>query len=256
MAGFSDIEGLTPEAVSKLNIETKREILVWLEAHRERRKYNYASTLYPDEGRFRRELYHKHMEFFEASKDYSELLLMAGNRTGKTLAGGYKTALHLTGNYPDWWPGRRFDRPTKFWAAGDSSETTRDIVQLTLLGPPQDIGSGIIPRDSIVKITPKAGGVANAVDTVIVKYKLGGNSILGFKCYKQGRKSFEGTKQDGVWFDEESPMDVYNEAMMRITSTDGSGIGGLIYTTFTPLLGLSDVVMSFLPSEYSFKDAA
>lgn len=242
--------------LSKISIAEKRELLQVIEALKDKRDHNKIAQLYPDKGKFRRALYPKHMEFFEASKHFSEILFMAGNRTGKTLSGGFKTTNHLTGDYPDWWPGRRFDRPTKFWACGDTSETVRDIVQFILLGPPADIGSGLIPRDSIVKITSKAGGVANAIDTVAVKSVFGGESILGFKCYKQGRKSFEGTKQDGIWDDEESPMDIYSEQLLRITSTDGSGVGGLLYTTFTPLQGLSDVVMSFLPSEYSFKDAA
>jgi len=242
--------------ISKLPLEKKKELLLLLEALKDKRDHNKIAYLYPDEGPLRRELYPKHMEFFEASRLFPELLFMAGNRVGKTLVGGYKTTCHLTGDYPDWWPGRRFNRPTDGWACGDTSETTRDIVQFILLGPYNDIGSGLIPRDAIVKPVLKVGGVANSIDHVIVKSKFGGESIIGFKHYKQGRQSFEGTHRDFIWDDEESPIDVYGEQLMRITSTDGSGKGGIIYTTFTPLKGLSEVVMSFLPKEYSFKEAA
>jgi hypothetical protein len=51
---------------------------------------------------------------------------MAGNQLGKTLSGGMEMAMHLTGKYPAWWSGKRFNHPIRAWAAGNSSETTRD----------------------------------------------------------------------------------------------------------------------------------
>ena len=42
--------------------------------------------------------------------DALERGFIAGNRTGKTVAGGYEVSCHLTGQYPSWWPGRRFAR--------------------------------------------------------------------------------------------------------------------------------------------------
>src|SRR5262252_7015388 len=47
-----------------------------------------------------------------------ERLLMAGNRLGKSETGAYEAALHLTGEYPKEWSGRRFSEPTKGWLAG------------------------------------------------------------------------------------------------------------------------------------------
>jgi hypothetical protein len=35
---------------------------------------------------------------------------MAANRVGKTVVGAYETTVHMTGEYPAWWEGRRFDR--------------------------------------------------------------------------------------------------------------------------------------------------
>ena len=67
---------------------------------------------YPDEGPLRRELYVKHTAYFEAGTRYRQRLMMAANRVGKTEGvGGYEMTLHLTGRYPPWWNGRRFDRP-------------------------------------------------------------------------------------------------------------------------------------------------
>ena len=51
-----------------------------------------------------------------------ERLLMAGNQVGKTTCGAAELAIYLTGRYPDWWDGRRFDRPIVAWAAGVSAE--------------------------------------------------------------------------------------------------------------------------------------
>jgi len=44
-----------------------------------------------------------------------------------------------------------------------------------------------------------------------------------------------------VWFDEESPLDIYSEGLTRTNAT-----GGITIVTFTPLLGMSDVVLLFL----------
>src|SRR6516165_6637789 len=68
--------------------------------------------------------YPKQLEFHSAGASHRERLLMAGNQIGKTLAGGFEAAMHATGRYPDWWEGRRFDRPTIGWACGVSGEVT------------------------------------------------------------------------------------------------------------------------------------
>lgn len=177
---------------------------------------------------------------------------MAGNRIGKSEgAGGYETTLHLTGLYPDWWEGRRFDHPVKWWAAGKTNETTRDIVQAKLLGsitydgPRKSFrGDWLIPADTIGSVTWKQG-VSDLADTIKIKHVSGGWSELGLKSYQQGRGSFEGTERHGIWLDEEPPVDVYGECLIRTATT-----GGIVMLTFTPLDGLSDTVMSFLPSEY------
>jgi phage terminase large subunit-like protein len=75
----------------------------------------------------------------------------------------------------------------------------------------------------------------------LVRHVTGGNSTLGFKSYDQGRERWQGETLDFVWFDEEPPLDVYMEGLTRTNAT-----GGMVYMTFTPLLGMSDVVMMFL----------
>lgn len=170
--------------------------------------------------------------------------------THNTVAGGYETTAHLTGLYPEWWPGRTFKRPIRAWAAGDTNETTRDIIQLELLGNVVTVngrkaldGSGLIPRECIGQPKWKQG-VMDLVDTVPILHRTGGWSHIGFKSFDQGRRSFQGTAKELIWLDEECPIDVYGECMMRVATTRG-----ILMTTFTPLSGLSEQVLQFLPSE-------
>lgn len=222
-------------------------LLAALETEQKRRRdTNRIASFFPDEGPYRRELYVKHMEFFALGAVERERGFMAANRVGKTIVGAYETALHLTGEYPDWWIGRRFDGPVDWWAAGDTSETTRDIVQKELLGPIGDFGTGMIPQRCIVGEPTKRMGVAGAVDTIRVRHASGGVSTIGLKSYDQGRKKFQGTRKHGIWPDEEPPMDVYSEMLLRTMAT-GDFEGGIIMATFTPLLGLSDVALRFMP---------
>jgi phage terminase large subunit-like protein len=230
--------------------QEKIELLQLLE-EKERRKRMHPYTKYFSEaGPLRRELYPKHMQFFAAGRDYIERLFMAANRIGKTEgAGGFETTLHLTGDYPAWWPGRRFNRAIDGWAAGDTSETVRDIIQLKLLGnvAKGELGSGLIPKNLIVDYSKKRG-VSDAVDTVYVRHKSGGTSQLSFKSYDQGREAFQGTKKDLVWLDEEPELEIYTECLLRTTDTSGGSEGnGLTILTFTPLRGMSETVMAFLP---------
>jgi phage terminase large subunit-like protein len=195
-----------------------------------------------------RMLYQKHLAFF-ASRE-RERLMIAANRIGKTQAGAYETTAHLTGLYPKWWTGRKFDEPVSWWAAGDTSKTVRDIGQLELLGPTNNIGSGFIPRHLIEHFSRKPG-VTDAVETIWVKHveKEHGApclSELGLKSYDQRRESFQGTKKHGIWLDEEPPEDIYVECLLRTVQTSDFN-GGMLMLTFTPLQGLTPLVLEFLP---------
>lgn len=199
------------------------------------------------------------MEFFAAGAEHRERAAIGGNRIGKTNGlGGYETTLHLLGEYPDWWVGRRFTCQTDCWAAGDTSQTTRDVIQECLLGPIDNWGTGMIPKANIKRITRKSGGVPDAVESIEVQGRYG-VSRVGLKSYDQKRKSFQGTFKHVVWLDEEPPYDVYGEAKMRILDTgggksEGQRGGGIILGTFTPLSGISDVVKHFLGEDLGQKN--
>jgi hypothetical protein len=186
-------------------------------------------TFYPDKGPLRRELYPKHLELFRLGATQRERLFIAGNRTGKTIAGGFELVCHITGRYPAWWEGRRFTRANNWWAAGDTRATVRDILQRKLLGRPGNYGTGLIPRDAIERTAP--GFIPDAVEAVWVKHASGGISVVQFKSYDQGREAFQGTEQDGIWLDEEPPANRFLLAVdgnpVALTGPHGQSIDWL-----------------------------
>jgi phage terminase large subunit-like protein len=209
-------------------------------AREEARRRCQFRTIFPESGKLRRELYKKHVQFFQCGSVFKERLFMAANRVGKTVAGAYETACHLTGIYPWWWEGHKFSKAPDAWACGVNSQTTRGVVQAVLLGRSND---GMIPGD-LVMHTTAGRGLADSIETVWVKHKSGGSARLTFKSYEQGRRAFEGEAKDFVWCDEEPPLDIYVEMLYRLLTTKG-----IAYTTFTPLLGMSDMVRRFLEDE-------
>jgi phage terminase large subunit-like protein len=254
----TNVDELADAIASGLSLDMVKTLHQLLEAENDADRFGLFDNLFPDvttPGKrftyWARDLYPRHMEHFAAGKIYRERCFMAANQVGKTTAGCFEDACHLTGRYRTWWQGRAFRRPIRAWVAGDTNETTRDILQKELLG---DVtwsrnrktvdGSGLIPRECIGEVTWKQG-VQNLVDTIEVKHSSGGWSQLGFKSYDQGRRAFQGTKKELIHFDEEPPADVYGEALLRTATTRG-----IIQVTFTPLLGISEVVQSFLPKDY------
>lgn len=185
------------------------------------------------------------VEFHNAGDINIERMVIAGSRTGKTQCAAAETACHATGAYPSWWKGRKFEKPVSVWCGSESNESSRDIIQLALLGPEGSHGTGWIPKSAIVgKVKYRQAGVSEVVDTIKVKHSSGGVSTISMKTYEQGRKKWQGTRKDVIWLDEESPMDIYTEAMTR--TLDAKGI---TYVTFTPLQGPTELVVHFLQAK-------
>jgi phage terminase large subunit-like protein len=182
-------------------------------------------------------------QFHAAGRDHAERMLMAANRVGKTMSAGAEVAYHLTGEYPDWWEGKRFHSPVLVWTGSPTNETSRDIVQAELLGGlGQQLGTGWIPRNKIVgRPTTRQAGVKDVVDKFEVKHKSGGVSVCILKTYEQGWQKWQGTAPHVVWLDEE-PDDytIYSEAQTRILTSSG-----IVLVTFTPLLGVTELVEHF-----------
>lgn len=247
-----------PLLITNLIAEAERRRSATTELQKEEKRLrdaaqfqNKFNAYFPDTGPLRRELYPKQIQFFESGLKYRERAAIMGNRVGKTDAGAYELTCHLTGEYPEWWTGKRFDRPIRAWAAGDSNGTVRDIIQPKLLGrivrSEEDgdsafgLGTGMIPGAKIKSTRPRSG-IPNAIEIVYVAHKSGGTSQLTLKSYEQGRKAFQGTEIEVIWLDEECPEDVYTECLLRTMTC-----GGIVFLTFTPLMGLTPLIMKFLP---------
>lgn len=180
-------------------IPPEREELLRLAAaasELERRKRENALSFYRPYG--------KQREFHALGKTVHERALIAANRTGKTYCAAAEVAMHLTGIYPDDWPGRKFDEPVRCWAAGVTGIATRDIVQKDLFGKPgveADRGTGMVPKSCVDwgKGTSLAHGYAYLFDTVHVKHRSGGTSSVTFKTYEQARERWQGEALHVLW---------------------------------------------------------
>lgn len=163
-----------------------------------------------------------------------------------TFAAAAEAAIHSTGLYPEWWQGRVFEKETLGWAAGVTGEVTRDTIQKLLIGSNDEIGTGLIPKKNIIDIIPSRG-VAGLADTILVRNVLSGEaSTIKLKYFEQGREKFQSATINWGWPDEECPSDIYSEFLTRTNAT-----GGMLFMTFTPLLGMTEVVRRFMmePSE-------
>lgn len=222
------LESLPPEAQAALLTEVQQ-------ASRERKLEDYRP-------------YPKQREFHRLGKTKRERLLRAGNQNGKTYCVGAEAAYHLTGLYPDDWDGRRWDRPVVVWASSETGESTRDNPQRSLLGLPGEEGTGAVPKRCLGMtqgLYGMASGTANLYDFIRVRHHTNGRfdgwSMLRFKYYAQGRRKWQGPPVDFVWFDEEPPQDIYDEGLARTIATRG-----MAALSFTPLLGMSEVVRRYL----------
>mgnify|MGYP001592819728 FL=1 len=205
---------------------------------------NKIASYFPDEGPFRRELYHRHLEFFQAGKKHNVRAFVGGNRIGKNIAAAYEVTCHMTGIYPRWWKGYRFRKPTKWWICGRTWKEARDANQEQLLGQPDiddALGTGMIPAHLIAK-TALNPHIKFGFESFQVKHISGGVSNAQFKVYEQGWQAFEAIAVDGIWLDELCPLDVFSSCKTRTMNTEGGVNNGMIILTFTPLLGLTDLV--------------
>jgi phage terminase large subunit-like protein len=225
---------ISPAILQKLSRPEKEDLLKLLKEKQRRKDRNKLADY---------KAYPKQREFHNAGAVHRERLLMAANQVGKTYCGAAEVAIHLTGRYPDWWEGKRFAHPVRIWAGSTGYQATRDGAQRLLVGEPKTEeawGTGLIPGEAIIDTT-RATGIPHGLDGVTVKHSSGGTSVLGFKSYDQGREKWQGETLNVLWLDEEAPLDVYTEALTRTNAT-----GGIVFTTFTPLKGYSEVVELFI----------
>jgi phage terminase large subunit-like protein len=174
-----------------------------------------------------------------SGSDYTERAFIAGNQNRKNTTGLYEIVTHCTGNYPEWWKGKKFNRPVMCWLVGDRGDSIRDGMQRDLMGKSES-GTGLIPKDLLIS-TSALQGTPNGFGTYVIKHKSGGNSTIIVKTYQAGKNAFESAKVDVIMLDEECPMDIYVECQIRTITT-----GGTVYNTFTPDSGLTETVIHLM----------
>jgi phage terminase large subunit-like protein len=223
-------------------IEIRKEI-------ERRKRNNKIDQYYPDEGPLRRERYSKHLECFAAGRTAAFRCVMGSNRSGKSEGiGAYETALHATGDYPKWWIGHRFDRPIRALCVASDTDQLRKSVQRKLFG--KDWGTGMIRADLLPREEARLwGGTAGVFLFAKIKHKTGGYSELSFGTYEQGREAFEAFELDWAWEDEEPPIDIHNEIMVRTMKSEQLDIiesdARVIYT-YTPLKGMTELTIDVI----------
>lgn len=240
----------------KHNLEKKSdkellEIASAIEALNYQNKYLKFYNTFPDTGPLRRELYKPHCEFMRAGKEKRFRVFAGGNRSGKSHTLAYELVCHMTLDYPDWWEGKRFKNISTIWIVAESGALFRDSLQKTLLGDPgEDIGTGMIPladkNNGIGLVEWKAmPSIGGAIGSFIVKNKKGKFVSVIVKTNEMSREQFQAAKVDIVAFDEEPKPEIYTECLMRLMGTGKEP--GIAMFAFTPLKGLSEVVLKFLP---------
>lgn len=177
--------------------------------------------------------------------------ILAANRIGKTVSTCFETAYHLTGQYPSWWEGKRFDRPVTAMVAGEGWSQVALVLQAELLGSNdvkinEQLGTGAIPRNTIVFDTMRNDG-ANCIG-VEIKHVSGANSYILFANYTQEVRQMQGFKLNLAVFDEQPPDDFFSEIVTRTATTQGQ-----VLCSFTPLKGLNGLVSKFWNHEEGYE---
>ena len=166
--------------------------------------------------------------------------LQSANQIGKTFSAAKEIAMHATGRYPDWYTGKRLERPKTIQVSGITNETTRDICQAELFGDPEDdnkLGTGSIPKECIIE-TFRKPGIPNAFDSVRIRHDNGDAVTIKLKAYEAGFKKFMGSRNDACWLDEEPPYDIWSQILRSQFARPDS----IILATFTPENGVTQLV--------------
>lgn len=157
----------------------------------------------------------------EALSDEDNVLLLGGNRSGKTVCGAVETTCRLLGEHPykDVPKG-----PVKTWACSQVLPGSGDKphVQLEEL-------KRWIPKDAL-----RGGEWAKSYSPGARTLHLANGSVCEFKGYDQGLLSFESAKLHWIWFDEEPPVkEIFTSCQMRLLDYRGKW-----WMTVTPVLSL------------------
>jgi len=208
-----------------------------------RKKFHLADFFGPNE------FYEPQLRFFTDGASKHQRLLRGGNQVGKSFACAFEAALHLTGQYPKWWTGRRFTKPTRGWIIGPTAQLVRDGPQRQLTARQGEFGTGCIPLAAFAGRPVMVPGGTGAVDTLTAAHatdgKRDGISSATFKSFEMRSEKMQSESVDWIWIDERCSEEIYSELLARTTATDG-----IVFMSYTPLKGGGELTYRFL-NEYS-----
>lgn len=208
-----------------------------------RRKFHSADFFGPNE------FYPPQLKFFTDGARYHQRLLRGGNQVGKSFACAFEANLHMTGAYPRWWTGKRFNKPTRGWIIGPTAQLVRDGPQRQLCSRQGEFGTGTIGLAAFAGRPVMVPGGTGAIDTMSTAHETDGArdgiSTATFKSFEMRSEKMQSELVDWIWIDERCSEEIYSELLARTTATDG-----ILFMSYTPLKGGGELTYRFL-NEYS-----
>lgn len=196
--------------LSNLNREDKIELLLLLDEKERRIRQNPLKYKNP----FVPKRHEKQIKFHTSKKRIR--VFFGGNRTGKTEGGGHEAVCYVTGKHQY----RDIDPGCEIWVGCPSFDVQKDTTQKKI--------EAYLPEGMIDHISYIHSGIWKEV-------LLTNGSKITFKSYEQGREKWQGAGKRLVWFDEEPPKEIWEEALMR----HEAGVSLDVILTMTPVNGMT-----------------
>lgn len=147
--------------------------------------------------------------------------IFGGNRSGKTTAGVVEFLMHMTQQYPEWYPTyNRYNRPVKGRiVATDYGKGVGEVIIPTIeMWIDSTVGGSFVDQ----KFRNPIG--------IPVKWVFKNGSQFDILTHEQATEAFEGWSGDLAWFDEPPPRDKYIATRRGLVDNDGKTM-----LTLTPL---------------------
>jgi phage terminase large subunit-like protein len=147
----------------------------------------------------------------------------------------------MTGQYPKWWTGKRFNKPTRGWIVGVTAQLVRDGPQRQLTAKQGEFGTGTIPLAAFAGKPVMVPGGTGSIDTITIAHETDGTrdglSTATFKSFEQGAEKMQSESIDWIWVDERCSEEIYSQLIARTTATDG-----IVFLSYTPLKGGGKII--------------
>ena len=160
---------------------------------------------------------HEKQSVFHNADDHFKMFL-GGNRSGKTYAGVTEDVIHLTKNTNF----RKFDYSEPTRGRVVAVDMVRGVEQIILPYVKQFLPSSALINGSWEDSYHNAKSLLTLAD----------GATCEFMSYEQSTEKFAGTSRHFIHYDEEPPMNIYNECQARLIDTDGFS-----WLTMTPVEG-------------------